>query len=421
MNRKQLFTLLVLGLVLGGLGVWAYKHKQTPYEESTRRMGEKVAPDFPINDVATINIKTRDATCNLVKKNDLWTVQERGNYPANFNNISELLRKVWDLKVASPVRVGPSRLAQLELLPPDKGPSTQLEFKKADGKVISSLLLGAKHMKEGRGDSQFGGGGSWPDGRYVMVGTNLQSIALVSEAFTSAEPKPQDWLNKEWFKVEKLKSISIVGTNATNAWHVARESETNEWKLVDVKPGEQPDSGKITAATGAFSYPSFNDVATNSAPEATGMNQPTVTAKIETFDGFTYNIKVGNKTGDDNYMMQVNASGNVQKERTPGKDEKPEDKAKLDKEFKEKADKLEEKLKNEKAFANWTYVVSKWTIDPLLKERKDLLQEKKEESQTTQKAEKKDEAAPSVIDALAPTLSAPKSEAKPAADKSEGK
>src|SRR6185503_170236 len=119
MNRKQLLTLLVLGLVLGGLGVWAYKHKQTPYEESTRRMGEKVVPNFPINDVATVTIKTRDATCNLVKKNDLWTVQERGNYPADFNKISELLRKVWDLKVASPVRVGPSRLAQLELLPPD--------------------------------------------------------------------------------------------------------------------------------------------------------------------------------------------------------------------------------------------------------------------------------------------------------------
>ena len=389
MNRKQLVTLLVLGLVLGALGVLAYKKRQNPYEESTRGMGEKVVPNFPINDVASITLKTRDASVNLAKKDDVWTVQERGGYPANFNNISEFLRKVWELKVTSPVRVGPSRLPQLELLPPDKSPSTLVEFKKVDGKPVTSLLLGAKHMKEGRGDSQFGGG-AFPDGRYVMVGTNLQTIALVSEPFTSAEPKPQDWLHKEWFKVERLKSISVVSTNGSNTWHVARETETNDWKVVDLKPGEQPDSGKITSVTGALSYPSFNDIATNTAPESTGMNQPTATAKLETLDGFVYDVKVGGKTGED-YFVQVATSGNIQKERTPGKDEKPEDKDKLDKEFKEKREKQEEKLKNEKAFANWTYIVSKWTIDPLLKERKDLLQEKKEEPQTT---EKKEEAKP---------------------------
>jgi hypothetical protein len=49
------------------------------------------------------------------------------------------------------------------------------------------------------------------------------------------------------------------------------------------------------------------------------------------------------------------------------------------KDGKEKREKLEEKLKTEKAFAPWTHLVSKWTIDPLLKERKDLLVEKKEE------------------------------------------
>ena len=53
--------------------------------------------------------------------------------------------------------------------------------------------------------------------------------------------------------------------------------------------------------------------------------------------------------------------------------------SRLDKEFTESRKKLEERLKADSAFTKWTYVVSKWTIDPLLKERKDLLAEKKEE------------------------------------------
>ena len=43
------------------------------------------------------------------------------------------------------------------------------------------------------------------------------------------------------------------------------------------------------------------------------------------------------------------------------------------------------KVQQEKAFEKWTYVVSSWTVDSLLKERSQLLAEKKDES-------KKDEA-----------------------------
>jgi len=105
-------------------------------------------------------------------------------------------------------------------------------------------------------------------------------------------------------------------------------------------------------------------------------------AKLDTFEGFNYTVKVGRKTGEENYYMTVSVAGDFPKERTPGKDEKPEDKEKLDKEFKEKLAKQEEKLKQEKAYEKWTYVVTKWTVDPLLKERKELLIEKKEEPKT---------------------------------------
>ena len=379
MNRKQLTFLIVVGVVLAGLGWVAWQKQQAPYKESTRKMGAKVLPNFPLNDVEQIFIKQPKAELHLAKKNEVWVVQERGDYAAKFSTISEVLRKFWELKVTKPVTVGPSRLPMLDLVTPDKGAGTLVEFKDKAGKTINTVLLGAKSMKESSGDSPFGGG-AFPDGRYIMVGSDLQSVALVTEPFMGVEATPEDWLEKEgWFKVEKLKSIAVTGAVTTNNWKLTRESETGEWKLADAKPGESLDTAKSGGVTTALSTPSFNDLATNSTPEVTGLNKALV-ARLETFEGFTYTAHLGGKSGDENYFFRIEAAWTFPKERIAGKDEKPEDKTRLDKEFKDKRQKLEEKLKAEKAFEKWIYVVSKWTIDPLLKERKDLLAEKKEEA-----------------------------------------
>ena len=378
MNRKQLTLLIVIGVVLGGLGYYVYNKKQSSYERgATVEEGQKVlqgVAQSAINDVARITIRQHTNELNLARQGEGWTVNERGGYAANFNNISDLLRKIWDLKVTRPVEVGPSRLPQLKLT---KTESTVVEMKDENSKPIAALTLGLQASKEAREDSQFGGG-SFPNGRYVMRGDDAKTVALVSDPL-NVETKPEDWLNKDWFKVEKVKSVSIVTTNATNNWKLSRETESGEWKLADAKPGETVDSGKASGLNFLLSSPSFNDVIVNAKPEATGLDKAS-TARIETFDGFAYTLKLAPlPSGEENYALQMNVAGNFPKERTPGKDEKPEDKEKLDKEFADNRKKLDEKLKNEKKFEKWTYTVAKWTLDNLLKERKDFLAEKKEE------------------------------------------
>jgi len=404
MNRKQLTLLIVLGVVLGGLGFLAWQKQKQPYQESNAKMGGKLLPDFPLNDVEQIVIKQPKAELTLAKKDEVWVVKDRGDYPANFSHISELLRKLWELKIASSRPVGASRLPMLELVPPDKGNGTLLEFKDKSGKLIKSVLLGAKSMREGGGggNDMFGGGGSFPNGRYVMVGNDIGTVALVTETFNNAEANAQDWLNKDWFKVEKHKAISVVTTNTTNNWKLFRETESGEWKLADAKAGESYDASKGGAVTSALGYPQFNDLPTNSAPAETGLDKPAVTATIETFDGHTYTAKIGNKNGEDNYFFQIAVAGNFPKERTPGKDEKPEDKERLDKEFQTALKTKEDKVKADQAYAKWTYIVSKWTVDPILKVRSELLVEKKEEPKLGET--KPDEKKPvgSNLDPLAP-------------------
>jgi hypothetical protein len=414
MNRKQLVILLVLVALLGGAGLLMVKNQNASWKETNPAMGKKVLGDFPVNDVAHIVLKHGTNEVNLAKT-DVWRVRERNNYPANYSEISDFLLKVRDLKIVQSEKVGPSQLQRLWLTP---GPGTnsvlQVDFKDQKDKTIRTVLLGKKHMRKQDRPSPMGemgdtGDEGWPDGRYVKT-ADSDNVTLISESFANIEPKPDQWLNKDFFKIEKVRSVAVTFPSATNSWKLTRETETGDWKLADAKPGEELDKTKSSSVANPLSSPSFTDVAITATPES--LEKPTV-ATIETFDNFSYTLKAGQKTND-NYLLAMTVTAQLPKERTAGKDEKPEDKEKLDKEFKEKQKKLEEKLAQEKAYEKWVYQVSSWTVDPLLKERSQLLVEKKEEPKKEEKAAAAEAPATSVSTAGTAATNLPAVEAKAA-------
>jgi hypothetical protein len=381
MNRKQLTLILVLGVVLGGIAWTIARRNVASYQSSGANLGQKVLPNFPLNDVAQILLREGTNEVKLVRQEDLWIVSERQGYPANFTEVADLLRKMWELKAVQTEEIGPSQYGRLQLLDPGTGTNgaTLVDFKDASGKVVASVLLGKKHLKKAEAASQFGGAEGWPDGRWLRVQGGGKQVALVSEVFSEAEAKPERWLNKDFLKVEKLKSVAVTHTNATNSWKIYRDAENGELKLADAQGEEKLDAGKSSSVGSALAYPNFTDVApADTKPETLGLDTP-VEARLETFDGFRYDVKIGRKPGEEKYALKLGVMADLPKERVAGKEEKPEDKEKLDKEFKEKTSKLEEKLKLEKACEKWIYLVDKYTIDALLKERKDLLADKKDE------------------------------------------
>jgi len=380
MNRKQLTILLVLVVVLGIAGLLTYTKQNEARKVGDPSAGKKLLGDLPINDVLHLVIKQGSQELNLEKKNDLWVVRERNNYPANYSEISDFLIKAKDLKIVQSEQVGASQLPRLGLVAGEgSNAAVTLDLRGQGDKSLRALLLGKKHLRKPNraAPSQFGemDDQGFPDGRYVKVAAGSDAVAVISDPLTSIEPKPESWLSKDFLKVEKLRSAEVVFPVASNSWKLTRETESGEWKLADAKAGEPLDASKAAGISSAFSSPSFNDVVVDAKPEALGLDKPT-TVTLETFDNFTYTIKAGQKTND-NYPLTVTVTAQLAKERTPGKDEKAEDKAKLDKEFKDKLAKLEEKLAQEKSYEKWVYLVSSWSLDPLLKERGQLLVEKK--------------------------------------------
>jgi hypothetical protein len=389
MNRKQLVTLLVALAVIGGAALMLLKRHQQSFTDSESQIGQKLLNNFQMNDVAAIHIKG-DTELDLDKKDGRWIVTERGGYPANFSQISELLIKMGDLKVVQSEPIGPSQLDRMHLGEPGKGAdsATLLEFKDSAGKVLQSLLLGKKHtQKSERPMPGALGDEGYADGRFVMLKSDPNDVLTISDALNSVDPKPATWLNKDFFKVEKPKMISFVSTNASNSWTLSHDSESAPWMLAEVKPGEVVDTNKLSSLSSTLSYPSFVDVAPDQAADKTGMDKP-LSLTIETFDHFTYHIKVGKKTPEGDYNLTVAVTGTAPAERTPGKDEKPDDKKRLDKEFADKTKTLATKLEQEKALDKWTYVVNSWLIDPLIRDRSQLMVEKKtNEKKSASKAE----------------------------------
>jgi uncharacterized protein DUF4340 len=375
MNRKQLAILLVLVVVVGGLGVFFQRRNTASWSAGSGSSGDKVLK-LPINDVARVTIKSASGELNLVKTGDVWSVQERANYPANFEQVSSLLRKVWDLKPVQDVKVGPSQMPRLQLVEPGKGDNagTLVDFKDKDGKRIAALLLGKTYVRKSENmPGEFGG---FPAGRYVIPLDGTNRVSLVSEPLDEADSKPERWLEREFIHIEKPKSIVLAGQTPAMNWKLTRDSETAEWKLDGAKPDEKLDTSKVGSFATLFSSASFSDVlAPDAKPDTTGLDKPAI-ATTETFDGFVYTLKIGKATGD-NFPVTIAVSENFPKERKPGKDEKPEDKTKLDQEFQNSRKQLEEKFAKEKKFEGRPYLIAKFTVEPLLKERAQLLEEKK--------------------------------------------
>ena len=384
MNRKQFIILVALVAVIGGAGWIVHQRSNQSWQSADAAIGQKLLPGLAVNDIAQIIIQSGTNTLNLAKTDNLWRVAERGNYPADFSKISDLLLKLAGLKIIQTEEVGPSQLGRFDLLPPgtETNSATLVEFKDQSGKTLNTLLLGKNHMSRPPASSQMAGMGDegWPDGRYVMAGTGAKTVDVISDPLEDVQPQPEQWLDKEFLSIENPRSIAVQFPEATNSWKLTRASETNDWQLADAKPGEKLDSSKISSVTSPFCSASFNDVAPLDAKMENAASNIVLTA--ETFDGFNYVAKIGPKK-DDNYPASFSISASLPAERTAAKDEKPDEKAKLDKAFKEQHDKLAAKLAKEQQYEKWIYYLPSYSVEELLKTRNQLLEETNSETAPT--------------------------------------
>lgn len=366
MKGKQLVVILILLVAVGGGALLLIRHNDFSWTKTATAQSKVI--NFPLNDVSDVIIRGNGAELNLAKKDNVWRVKERADYPADFDKVSALVRKLWELRAVQEVKIGPSQLGRMQLAELGQGPvsGTVIELKDANDKPLASLRLG-KNFLGPRGEA-----GGPPVGRYVMLQDGSNRVFIVSETLSDANPRPELWLYPDFVRMENLKVIAVTGTAPSTNWTIIRQVPDAPWKLSDAKAGEELDGAKAARLAALLSKANFTDVVPPNTPVAeTGLDKFS-TARVETFDNFVYELRIG-KLMEANYPVLISVKAELPKERTPAVGEKPEEKARLEQDFQLRQTQLAAKLAREQGFENWSYLMAKTTIDPLLQDRNSLL------------------------------------------------
>lgn len=375
MNRKQFLVLVLALLVLGGAGLAMFWQDIGAYRASGAKIGGKLLPEFKIVDVAQVRLQDAKHTTTLARKEDRWVVEERGGYTAEFQRIGELIVKLLELKVTQSEQVGESLLPRVQLVAPGKGgegAGTLIEFKDASGKVLAGLVLGRTVLKKDPVNPLPSARDGVPAGRYVrMTAAADNTVIVVSDPLSRAEANPGSWLSRDFFKAERIRTLTVGPEGGAPGWKITRDEEWGQWKFA--AGGGELNPGAAVGAVNALANMEFSDVATGTKPD--GTDKPVV-AVAETFDNLTYTVRIAKKDGGD-HLVSFTVSGEPPRTRTPEKGEKPEDKARRDKDFAENLKRLESRIAAEKALAKWTYVVGEKAVAPLLQERAQLVAQRR--------------------------------------------
>jgi hypothetical protein len=365
MKRKQVYLLLGLALVLVIAGtVFQLQQSASWKKESGDR---QIFSNLPINDVSKIRVQTGKENLTLQVSGDGWQVSDRYGYPADFAKIRDLLRSIWELKYVREMQIGPSQFGRLQLLPPGQGEQsgTEIDLLGTSDKKIATLLLGKKPSS----GEDTGAPGS---GRFALNPDQKDKVYLIDETFPTLDPlNPNVWLKKEFIDTQKLRAATRGDLGNAPGWKVSRKDDRADWELLDAGPNESLE--KENAGPLSSLSLSVQDVRPETAPDSeTGLKQALV-IELDTFEGFHYHLEIGGAGPDQSHFLRVKVSGNFPATRTPAANETAEEKSKKDEEFTKQLEQWKNRLADEQKLDHWVFLVSDWSLEPLLKARADFV------------------------------------------------
>ena len=213
------------------------------------------------------------------------------------------------------------------------GDETDVSFKDAFGKELASLKLGDRHSKK--------------NGRYVAF---AGETVLVNDSLDAFDGEAKRWCNT---RIASISSSDVTAVKFSHAGEtVELEKGTNStWTLKGLGPKEELDTSKTYSLDSALSYLDFNSVADPKLTEA----------DLGFSTGYVYTVTV--KNGESNTVTRTATVGNKV---NGGSD---------------RYFKLDD--------GKWVFAISSYSAESMMKTRKDLVKEKKEEPKKEEKKTEK--------------------------------
>lgn len=377
MSKKQVIVLWIIALALVGTLAIVNASKSDGFQSATeRKRGETLLVDFDPTKVTSLSIKEGTEVVTLQKKEGKWTVAERDDYPANTSSINELLRLIDEVEVTQGIEADPE-------FAPRFGMDSEATDPKQQGTVVvmtdgnselAHLTFGKNLESASNLGNPFMGGGS--TGRFVKNHQDDSGVYVTSELFPTLNADPSSWLDDDFLIVEKIQSIAVSkqGKLDEHEWKITREGEGAPFTLIGKKDNENLDTNALNPLGNLFSYARFEDIIPAAEEEGSWIKDERQQAVIETFEGLTYHVTFGPQlNAADKYLLRVTVAGNIPEKRKVEEGETEDDAKAKDAAFTKRRKLLLDKLEIAKRLEGRTYQVSKFTVDPLLKNRTGLI------------------------------------------------
>lgn len=371
MSKKQLISALATFAVLLIVAFFVFKKEDDSWQKGEFANKTSLIEDLQVNRVAKIAIFTKHERLELAINKDKWVVFNRDQYPADFEKIRTFIIKLRELKIAQNLRMKKTAFGSVKLLPPDSAKAdqagTQVNLYDAEGGTVLSLLLGDFHYAAQKGGAAFGP--PRKDGRFVMV-TGSDKPVLISDPLIDASPLPPLWLDQKFVKVTSLQSITRLDSKGKKLYSISRKSPKSPFFVEGLKKTQRPNPQKMQEATTCLQRLQFSDVKPlNTSPKVTGLNAAN-TLKIKSFHGILYTIQLGITLKK--AFAKFAISLDMPKQRPIGKNEKPEEKSKLDKAYAVKFKNAGNRLRQEQFYTKWIYQIPLDEAKKLLIDQKNL-------------------------------------------------
>ena len=373
MRPKTLTVLLIVLMVMAAATV-ATLYLNAP-ERREGRLGECLFAGLPVNNIARINIEGPKHAISLVKKKDLWVVEDRFDYPADFSLIVDLARKLKDVNVGQQFKGSEDVLGRLCLKDPnDKNApadekAIRLIMKDETGKELARILFGKKRTPAP-------GSVSSP-GQYVRLGGSSM-VYLINSSFPSLNKKQEEWLDHTLTDVNRddVKKILCIRSKGKKKilFGLERPNRGTDFKLVGFHSTKKAKKHILNRVAGALSYLRMEDVLDPSVdPASLGLDLDTC-LEYYLFNGIIYRAYTCKKCpeADRCYLKlevdyQEPPSGEDPGEKGDSNESNKKEKegegngaGKSPEEWKLEAKRIDERL------SPWIYVISKGRYDSFI-------------------------------------------------------
>ncbi len=225
--RKTAFIALAIATVIAVAAAMVVSSKRAPESEIVDRalfpgLAERV------NDVARIEVKSKDQTATVRKDGERWVIENRDGFPALFDKVKTAVVTVAELEILEPKTKNKELYPRLGVEGIEAEPKGSLLVSVADGqsKSLAALLIGKPRS-----------GGS--PGTYVRRPDEPEAWLVRGAVELSADPV--DWMDRDLLDIaaERIREITLEKAGEKPVRVFKKDSKDKDYVLADVPKGQK--------------------------------------------------------------------------------------------------------------------------------------------------------------------------------------